>query len=118
MKEQINSLLNATHVPAPEMTHDLRCLGSGDMATGIRYLWLDGFKEGTGTGIITGACAVVSAGLLYYIATKKKRLQKGVEAIDTAFKAGVESGKREAEATRNDVSVSPNTPIDQDGSGN
>lgn len=91
MSHQIADLLNATNATAAEMTHNLCLLGGGDMGSGIRNLWIDGY----GAGALTVAVVIVGSCALSWYTTRKRRIHKKVETVGTAFNAGYEVGKRQ-----------------------
>ena len=91
MKQQVTNLLEATTGTAADMTHNLCLLGGGDMGTGIRNLWIDGY----GTGAIATATVLGGGCLIYWMATHKRRNLKKIETVGTAFNTGFEVGRRQ-----------------------
>ena len=64
----VNELVSCGGSAAPEMTHSLKVLGHGDMATGLKrfggYLFSCGYTKGELSGVLKGSLSTLSAGLL------------------------------------------------------
>lgn len=117
MNDQIAVLLESTIGSAPDMTHNLRLLGDGDMGAGILELWSTGIAigeiNGEAKGAIKTAVVFCAAGTLLWLATRKHRKLIQVESLDRVYKIAFKRGQeherefREFLDTREPRSFSP-----------
>lgn len=67
----VNELVSCGGNSAPEMTHSLKVLGQGDMATGLKcfggYLFFCGYTKGELVGVLKGSLGTVSIGLFAFV---------------------------------------------------
>lgn len=106
---EIQALIKASGKSAPQMTHALKRLGSGDMQSGIKriasYLTKEGIKIGTVRGTICGVIGTAAVGSLILLIREAVKAHQSHKAEGVAILK--ELNKSLAESENNKEAESP-----------
>jgi uncharacterized membrane protein len=110
----VKELIKCGGSTAPQMTHSLKVLGQGNMATGLKrfggYLFSCGYTKGELAGVLKGSLGAISAGVLALIVVPRIVGWMKFQRVLKEEHAEMISALREASTKTKDLSDS--SPVD------